>query len=93
MTITTLEEFTAAELAKSPAEVLERFWAADTVVAEHTHPFDANALIIKGEMWLTCGGQTQHLRPGDRFAVPRGTPHAERYGPEGTTFWVARRGA
>jgi quercetin dioxygenase-like cupin family protein len=42
-------------------------------------------------MWLTVGGETQHLVPGDRFDIPAGTPHAERYGPQGTTYWVARR--
>ena len=30
------------------------------------------------------------LKPGDRFELDREVPHAERYGPEGTTFWVAR---
>ncbi|HUJ28514.1 MAG TPA: hypothetical protein VLW85_20975 [Myxococcales bacterium] len=23
--------------------------------------------------------------------IPQGTPHDERYGPEGATYWVARR--
>jgi hypothetical protein len=35
---------------------------------------------------------TRHLQAGDRFAVVRGTPHVERYGAAGATFWVARRG-
>ncbi len=91
--MTTFEEFTTTELAKSPAEILERVWLPDATAPEHTHPFDVSALIVKGDLWLTREGATEHLRPGDRFEVPRGTPHAERYGPQGATFWVARRAA
>jgi quercetin dioxygenase-like cupin family protein len=71
--------------------VIERHWEPHAVFDEHQHAFDANALIVKGEMWLRCGAQERHLRAGDTFDLARGTPHAERYGPEGATYWVARR--
>jgi len=45
-------------------EATERVWAPRTVVGTHSHPFDADAVITHGEMWLSCGGSTQHLRPG-----------------------------
>jgi mannose-6-phosphate isomerase-like protein (cupin superfamily) len=83
-------EFEACERARGCAEVLARSWEPNTVLPEHTHDFTARALVIQGEMWLTMNGTTQHLQPGDRFEVPRGTPHAERYGPQGATYWVAR---
>jgi mannose-6-phosphate isomerase-like protein (cupin superfamily) len=83
-------EFDAAERARGCTEVLARSWQPNTVVDEHTHPFRARALVVQGEMWLTVDGQTQHLRPGDRFELPPGTPHSERYGPQGATYWVAR---
>lgn len=90
----TFAEFEAAERARHGAnEVLRRDWPANHVVAEHAHPFSARALVVVGELWLTSGGETQHLLPGDRFEVPAGVPHSERYGPEGATFWVARRNA
>jgi mannose-6-phosphate isomerase-like protein (cupin superfamily) len=73
-------------------EVLERRWDADSVIPTHSHPFDASALVVQGEMWLTVGDQTQHLRAGDTFALSRGIAHDERYGSEGATYWVARRG-
>jgi len=44
-------------------------------------------------MWLTHDGRTLHLRAGDRFELARAVPHAERYGPEGATYWAARRHA
>jgi hypothetical protein len=46
---------------------------------------------VRGEMWLTCAGVTRHIEKGGTFEVPRGTPHAERYGSVGASFWVARR--
>jgi hypothetical protein len=42
-------------------------------------------------MWLTVDGATRHLKTGDRFALDREVPHAERYGRAGATYWVARR--
>jgi hypothetical protein len=72
-------------------EVLERHWPAGTVLDEHVHPFDAKALVVQGEMWLRVGDHTRHLQAGDRFDVGRDVPHAERYGSEGATYWVARR--
>ena len=83
-------EFEAAERARGCTEVLARSYEPDTLVPEHTHEFTARALLVQGEMWLTVGGTTQHLKPGDRFEVPRDTPHTEKYGPQGATYWVAR---
>lgn len=89
----TWDTFRADRLAAGYDEVLERQWAPDTVLASHTHPFDASALVVQGELWLAVAGETaRHLRPGDRFEVGRDTPHEERYGPQGATYWVARRG-
>ena len=73
-------------------EVLERRWAPDTELGTHVHPFDASALVVQGEMWLTVHGATRHLLPGDTFELDRGTPHTESYGAQGATYWVARRG-
>jgi hypothetical protein len=42
-------------------------------------------------MWLSIGTQKRYLTPGDEFSVAREEPHAEHYGPEGATFWVARK--
>ncbi len=71
--------------------MLERSWAADTVVDTHTHPFALTAIVAAGEMWLEIGGQTRHLLPGDHFELSFEQAHAKRYGPAGATYWVARR--
>ena len=83
-------EFEAAERARGCSEVMARSWDPDTVQDTHTHNFHARALVVQGEMWLTVDGETRHLRPGDRFELPPGKPHAEKYGPQGATYWVAR---
>ena len=85
------ERFKAAALAAGFDEVLVRQWPGDTVLETHAHAFDADALVTEGEMWLTCDSQTRHLRPGDTFTIGHGVPHAERYGPQGAGYWVARR--
>ena len=87
----TYAEFETAARAKGFDEVLVREWAPGQVVPIHTHPFAADALVVAGEMWLTEGQHTRHLRAGDRFTLAREVPHAERYGEAGATYWVARR--
>ncbi len=87
----TFELFEAQAHAAGFDEALQRQWAPDTVIDTHTHAFDASAVITQGEMWLTCDGSTRHLLPGDSFTLAREVPHAERYGPQGATYWVARR--
>ena len=88
--MTSFAEFETQGRANGADDVLERKWAANTVIDTHSHAFGARALVVQGEMWLTVGAQVQHLRSGDRFELAREVPHDERYGPEGATYWVAR---
>lgn len=91
MNLPTLEQFTRQMLGRGYHEVLVREWQPDHVAPEHEHPFDTNAIVVRGEFWLTTGGTTRHLKQGDTFELNRGIAHEERYGPEGATFWAARR--
>jgi len=86
----TFDAFAAAARSQGFDEVVERKWAPSEIVETHTHPFSFRALLVQGEMWLTVGDEVRHLRPGDEFALEREVPHAERYGAEGATYWVAR---
>jgi hypothetical protein len=85
--------FEADARAQGFDEVAERRWDPRTTVETRTHPFAVKALLVQGEMWLTVGDSTRHLRPGDTFELERDMPHAERYGVEGATYWAARRRA
>ena len=88
----TFEKFRDDMLAAGYEEVLERPWAPYAEAPTHTHPFEANALVIQGEMWLTeQGGTARRLEAGDRFHLQANVPHEERYGPQGAIYWVARR--
>jgi hypothetical protein len=91
MNLPSFDEFQKQSLAAGFDEVLEREWAPHTVLATHTHPFAVQAVVTRGEMWLTVDGQTQHLLPGSHFALKPDVPHDERYGAEGAVYWVARK--
>ena len=91
MNTESFEAFQAHWLAHGFDEVLERDWAPGAVLETHSHPFGVQAVVTRGEMWLGLDGKTLHLRPGDTFALDRDAPHTERYGPDGATYWVARK--
>ena len=93
MTHPSFDEFRSQALAQGFDEVLKREWAPGTVLDTHSHAFAVSARVTQGELWLTVGNDTRHLRAGDTFTLARDVPHAERYGDEGATFWVARRNA
>ena len=93
MNTLTFAAFEAEARAAGFDEVLERRWAPNTVLDTHSHPFEVQAVVMQGEMWLTHDGATRHLRPGDGFTLAHEAPHAERYGTDGATFWAARRHA
>ena len=91
MNSTSFEAFERQAKTDGFDEVLLREWQPDTVVPEHTHPFDASAVVARGEMWLSCGTNTRHITLGGTFSLPRGTLHSERYGSQGASLWTARR--
>lgn len=93
MDTASFSEFEAEARAQGFDEVTERHWDPRLTLETHTHPFAVRALVVRGEMWLTVGDETRHLRAGDTFELERDVPHAERYGVEGATYWVARRHA
>ncbi|MDO8300231.1 cupin domain-containing protein [Lacisediminimonas sp.] len=58
----------------------------------HTHPFEAKALIVAGEIAITTGDTERLYRVGDIFHLLAGVPHAERYGPAGVEYLAGRKG-
>jgi mannose-6-phosphate isomerase-like protein (cupin superfamily) len=91
MNTANFDAFRLQALMEGYDEALERAWEPLTLVDMHSHPFTAKAVVMRGEMWLTVGDLTRQLRPGDTFEIERDVVHAERYGAEGATYWVARR--
>jgi len=72
-------------------EVLDREMAANTVNQTHAHEFDAQLLILDGEMTIVRDGKPQTFRVGDTCEVPAGTTHEERVGAQGVRYLAARR--
>ena len=89
----TFEQFKLAKTAEGFDEVLTREWEANHETPVHEHPFEAFGYIVKGEFWPTLDGKTTHLQQGDTFKVARHMPHQEKYGPHGTSLWIARMNA
>lgn len=87
----TFEQFQQSALAEGFDEVLQRDWAPDTVLDTHTHPFAVRAVVVAGQMWLSVDGVERELTVGDTFVLDANVPHAERYGPAGASYWVARK--
>lgn len=90
MRVPSFEEFESHAKVDGFDEVLIRTWPPDAIAETHCHPFALRALVVAGEMWLVVGDYSRHLRRGDAFALDRDVAHSERYGHEGTTYWVAR---
>ena len=72
-------------------EPLEREMAANLVNPTHAHEFDAQLLILGGEMTILRDGVAHVYRQGDTCEMPAGTVHEERVGPEGVRYLAARR--
>jgi hypothetical protein len=64
---------------------------ANGFLDSHTHPFEAKALILEGEIKIIVAAQEKTYRPGDIFQLAENTPHAEFYGPNGVTYLVGRK--
>jgi hypothetical protein len=91
MSTASFRDFETDARAQGFDEVTERHWDAKLTLETHSHPFAVKAVMVHGELWLTVGENTRHLRPGDAFELERDVPHAEQYGIEGATYWVARK--
>lgn len=58
---------------------------------EHTHPFEARALILDGEITLRIDGKQTRYATGQVFHLANGAEHAETYGPRGVRYLVGRK--
>ncbi|MDD0808911.1 cupin [Curvibacter sp. RS43] len=58
---------------------------------EHTHAFEARALILEGDITIETQSGSQRYQPGDIFHLQHEEPHAETYGPQGVRYRVGRK--
>ena len=59
--------------------------------AKHSHPFDAQVMVLEGSITIGCSGESTTYGPGDTCSMLSETPHTETVGADGVTLLVARR--
>ncbi len=64
---------------------------AGAMLGTHTHPFEARALVLQGELEICVDGQPRRYASGDVFHLQAHCPHEETYGPQGVTYLVGRK--
>jgi quercetin dioxygenase-like cupin family protein len=57
----------------------------------HTHDFDARLFVLDGSITIVSGDAQILYLPGDSYALPAGTVHAEHTGDEGVRYVAGRR--
>ncbi len=57
----------------------------------HMHPFEAKALIIRGQMEIGIGEIKTSYRVGDVFHLNKNQEHSESYGPDGVCYLAGRK--
>ena len=60
-------------------------------MGEHHHPFEARALITKGDITLTVNGVATTYAAGDIFCLAAQTPHDENASAHGVTYLAGRK--
>ena len=57
----------------------------------HSHPFEAKALVIEGELSIRTEHEERRYRAGEVFHLPADVPHSELFGPIGVKYLVGRK--
>jgi quercetin dioxygenase-like cupin family protein len=57
----------------------------------HSHPFEAKALVIEGELNIRTAQEERLYRAGDIFHLRADVPHSEAFGPAGVKYLVGRK--
>jgi quercetin dioxygenase-like cupin family protein len=61
------------------------------IMEEHSHEFEAKALILEGELSIRASAGEMLYQTGDVFHLAANTPNSERYGPSGVRYLVGRK--
>ena len=86
-----IHEFEAQLKADNFDEIVTLEKPIGYAMGEHTHPFEARALITKGDITLTVNGVSTKYGVGDIFRLPAQTPHHENAAAHGVTYLAGRK--
>jgi quercetin dioxygenase-like cupin family protein len=85
------QDFEAALKAENYPEIVNISKEVGYQMGEHSHAFDAYALILRGDITLTVGGVASTYKVGETFRLAAHTPHFESAIPNGVDYLVGRR--
>ncbi len=86
----TKEEFEQMLAGCNVQEIVEVTREPNGSMDTHSHPFEARALILEGEITVIAEGKTIHCKAGDTFHLAANVPHTEQYGPQGVRYLAGR---
>jgi quercetin dioxygenase-like cupin family protein len=84
-------EFRALLASENFDEVVSVSRDANGSLPNHSHPFEAKALITAGELRISVDGVEKTYQTGDQFHLNANIEHLEFYGPAGVTYLVGRK--
>lgn len=85
------EQFLNMVRAEGFNEVVRVAREPGAMLESHTHPFEAKALILDGEIRISSATGDRTYRAGEIFHLHAHEPHAEFYGPDGVQYLVGRK--
>lgn len=84
-------DFEASRRAEGYAD-FERKRLPNTYASKpHAHPFDVAALVLDGEITLTCGGVPRTYQRGEIFTMAQSVEHFETVGADGVEYLAGKR--
>ena len=57
--------------------------------ATHSHPYDADVIVMQGNIKIVTDGREYNLGPGDEFQLDSGIMHTEETGGNGVVILAA----
>lgn len=84
-------DFEAALKAENYPEIVNISKEVGYEMGEHSHAFDAYALILQGDITLTVNGVANTYKAGETFRLAANTPHQESAISQGVNYLVGRR--
>ena len=71
------------------SNILKYTLPANQAKESHSHPHDADVVVITGNIKIVTTTQEYNLGPGDEFQLDGGTMHSEEVGDKGVVLLAA----
>ncbi|MBN3754969.1 cupin [Paraburkholderia sp. Tr-20389] len=85
------DEFIDALKREGFAEVVTVTRDPHGTLDDPTHPFEARALVLHGELTIRTGATERVYKTGDVFHLQANESHSERFGADGVQYLVGRK--